>query len=71
MSMPIIIPTGEEIAKEKTNHLIITGWFSKVLTKLIPKLIPAIPLCTRIAINMPMVLPNVLHRPKASPSKKE
>ena len=71
ISMPIAIPTGEEIAKEKTKHLIIPGWFSNVLIRLIPKLIPAIPLCTKMAINIPKVFPVVLHRPRARPSKNE
>jgi len=65
------IPTGEEMAKEKTKHLINPALSGKVLIKLIPKDMPATPLCTKIAINIPIVLPNVLHSPRARPSKKE
>jgi hypothetical protein len=32
---------------------------------------PATPLCTAIAINIPIVLTKVVHRPRARPSKNE
>ena len=50
--MPMIIPTGEAIAKIKMHHLTNEKSFGKVLTSAIPSELPAILLWTPIAITI-------------------
>jgi hypothetical protein len=71
INMPMKIPIGEDIAKQKIRSFISRSFPGKVLSRLMPRDIPAIPLCTAIAINIPIVFPKVVQRPRASPSKKE
>ena len=62
---------GEEIAKVSISQMHSDKSSGKVLTKDIPRALPAMPLCTKIAIKMPNAVLISVHKPRARPSKNE
>ena len=65
-----MIPTGEATAKMNTHHLTKVKSSGKVLTKAMPRELPAMPLWTPMAITMLRQATKFICKPHASPSKK-